>query len=60
MNDNDLIMLYDMVKDLELNDEQQILIDRLSIIVEQINLSHEYRDKLNVLQNKLKGVDTNE
>lgn len=60
MSDNDLIMLYDIVKDLELNDEQQILVDRLSIIVEQINLSHEYRDKLNALQNKMKGVDTNE
>ena len=60
MNDNDLIMLYDIVKDLELNLEQKTLINRLSIIVEQINLSHEYRDKLNALQNKLKGVDTNE
>lgn len=60
MNDNDLIMLYNMVKDLELTDEQQILVDRLSVIVEQINLSHEYRDKLNALQNKLKGVDNNE
>lgn len=60
MSDNDLIMLYNMVKDLELNDEQQILVDRLSIIVEQINLSHEYRDKLNALQNKMKEVDTNE
>lgn len=60
MNDNDLIMLYDIVKDLELNDEQQILVDRLSIIVEQINLSHEYRDKLNALQNRMKEVDTNE
>jgi hypothetical protein len=58
MNDNDLITLYNIVKDLELTDEQQLLVDRLSIIVEQINLSHEYRDKLNDLQNKLKGVDT--
>lgn len=60
MNDNDLIMLYDMVKDLELNDEQKTLVKRLSIIVEQINLSLEYRDKLNALQNKMKEVDTNE
>ena len=60
LNDNDLIMLYDIVKYLVLNDEQKSLVNRLSIIVEQINLSHEYRDKLNVLQNKLKGVDTNE
>ena len=58
MNDTDLIMLYDIVKDLELNEEQQKLIDRLSIIVEQINLSHEYRDKLNALQSRLQGVDT--
>lgn len=60
MSDNDLIMLYDIVKDLELNDEQKTLVKRLSIIVEQINLSYEYRDKLNVLQNKMKEVDTNE
>lgn len=60
MNDNDLIMLYDIVKDLELNLEQQNLVNRLSVIVEQINLSHEYRDKLNALQNKLKGADNNE
>lgn len=60
MNDNDLIMLYDIVKDLELNDEQKKLVNRLSIIVEQINLSHEYRDKLNALQNKMKEVDSNE
>lgn len=59
MNDNDLIMLYDIVKDLELTDEQKTLVNRLGIIVEQVNLSHEYRDKLNALQNKLKGVDTN-
>ena len=59
MSDNDLIMLYDIVKDLELNDEQKSLVNRFSIIVEQINLSHEYRDKLNVLQNKLKGCDNN-
>lgn len=59
MNDNDLIMLYDIVKDLKLNDEQEILVSRLSVIVEQINLSHEYRDKLTALQNKLQGVDTN-
>ena len=60
MSDNDLIMLYDIVKDLELNDEQKKLVNRFSIIVEQINLSHEYRDKLNALQNKMKEVDTNE
>lgn len=60
MSDNDLIMLYDIVKDLELNDEQQNLVNRFSIIVEQINLSHEYRDKLNALQNKMKEADTNE
>lgn len=60
MSDNDLIMLYDIVKDLELNDEQKNLVIRFSIIVEQINLSHEYRDKLNALQNKMKEVDTNE
>ena len=61
MSDNDLIMLYDIVKkDLELNDEQKTLVKRFSIIVEQINLSHEYRDKLNDLQNKMKEVDTNE
>ena len=60
MSDNDLIILYDIVKDLELNDEQKTLINRLGIIVEQINLSHEYRDKLNALQNKMKEVDTNE
>lgn len=60
MTDNDLIMLYDIVKDLELNDGQKTLVNRLSIIVEQINLSHEYRDKLNALQNKMKEVDTNE
>lgn len=60
MSDNDLIMLYDIVKDLELNDEQKTLVNRFSIIVEQINLSHEYRDKLNALQNKMKEVDTNE
>lgn len=60
MSDNDLIMLYDIVKDLELNEEQQNLVNRFSIIVEQINLSHEYRDKLNALQNKMKEVDTNE
>ena len=60
MSDNDLIMLYDIVKDLELSDEQQNLVKRFSIIVEQINLSHEYRDKLNALQNKMKEVDTNE
>lgn len=60
MNDNDLIMIYDIVKDIELNEEQKKLIDRLGIIVEQINLSHEYRDKLNALQNKMKEVDTNE
>lgn len=59
MSDNDLIMLYDIVKDLELNDEQKTLVNRFSIIVEQINLSHEYRDKLNALQNKMKEVDTN-
>ena len=59
MSDNDLIMLYDIVKDLELSDEQQNLVNRFSIIVEQINLSHEYRDKLNALQNKMKEVDTN-
>lgn len=59
MSDNDLIMLYDIVKDLELNDEQQNLVNRLSIIVEQVNLSHEYRDKLTALQNKMKEVDTN-
>jgi hypothetical protein len=59
MSDNDLIMLYDIVKDLDLNDEQKTLVKRFSIIVEQINLSHEYRDKLNVLQNKMKEVDTN-
>lgn len=58
MNDNDLIMLYDIVKDLKLTDEQEILVSRLSVIVEQINLSHEYRDKLTALQNKLQGVDT--
>lgn len=60
MSDNDLIMLYDIVKDLELNNEQKTLVNRFSIIVEQINLSHEYRDKLNALQNKMKEVDTNE
>ena len=60
MSDNDLIMLYDIVKDLELNEEQKTLVNRFSIIVEQINLSHEYRDKLNALQNKMKEVDTNE
>lgn len=60
MSDNDLIMLYDIVKDLELNDEQKNLVNRFSVIVEQINLSHEYRDKLNALQNKMKEVDTNE
>lgn len=60
MSDNDLIMLYDIVKDLELNDEQKTLVKRFSIIVEQINLSHEYRDKLNDLQNKMKEVDINE
>ena len=59
MSDNDLIMLYDIVKDLELNDEQQKLVNRFSIIVEQINLSYEYRDKLNALKNKMKEVDTN-
>lgn len=59
MSDNDLIMLYDIVKDLELNDEQKKLVNRFSIIVEQINLSHEYRDKLNALQNRMKEVDTN-
>ncbi len=59
MSDNDLIMLYDIVKDLELNDEQKTLVNRFSIIVEQINLSHEYRDKLNALQNRMKEVDTN-
>ena len=59
MSDNDLIMLYDIVKDLELNDEQKSLVNRFSFIVEQINLSHEYRDKLNALQNKLKGCDNN-
>ena len=59
MSDNDLIMLYEIVKDLELNDEQQNLVNRLSIIVEQVNLSHEYRDKLTALQNKMKEVDTN-
>lgn len=55
MNDNDLITLYNIVKDLELNEEQQKLIDRMSIIVEQINLSHEYRDKLQELNKKLQG-----
>lgn len=59
MNDNDLIMLYDIVKDLELNDEQQNLVNRLSIIVEQVNLSHEYRDKLQELNKKLQGCDNN-
>lgn len=59
MSDNDLIMLYDIVKDLELNNEQKKLVNRFSIIVEQISLSHEYRDKLNALQNKMKEVDTN-
>lgn len=60
MSDNDLIMLYDIVKDLKLNDEQKFLVNRFSIIVEQINLSHDYRDKLNALQNKMKEVDTSE
>lgn len=60
MSDNDLIILYDIVKDLELNDEQKTLVKRFGIIVEQINLSHEYRDKLNALQNKMKEVDINE
>lgn len=59
MSDNDLIMLYDIVKDLDLSDEQKTLVKRFSVIVEQINLSHEYRDKLNALQNKMKEVDTN-
>jgi hypothetical protein len=60
MSDNDLIMLYDIVKDLELSEEQENLVNRFSIIVEQINLSHEYRDKLNALQNKMKEADSNE
>ena len=59
MSENDLIMLYDIVKDLELSDEQKTLVNRFSIIVEQINLSHEYRDKLKALQNRMKEVDTN-
>ena len=57
MNDNDLVMLYDIVKDLKLTDDKEILVGRLGVIVEQINLSHEYRDKLTALQNKLQGVD---
>lgn len=60
MNDNDLITLYNIVKDLELNEEQQKLIERMSIIVEQINLSHEYRDKLQELNKKLQGCEENE
>lgn len=59
MNDTDLIKLYDIVKDIELKEEQKELVNRLSIVVEQINLSHEYRDKLKALQNKMKEVDTN-
>lgn len=55
MNDNDLIMIYDIVKDIDLNEEQKKLVDRLGIIVEQINLSHEYRDKLQELNKKLQG-----
>lgn len=60
MNDNDLIMIYDIVKDIELNEEQKKLVDRLGIIVEQINLSHEYRDKLQELNKKLQGCEENE
>ena len=63
MNDNDLILLYDMIKDSDtssLTEEGTKLIERMSIVVEQIKLSHEYRDKLQELNKKLQGCDNNE
>ena len=63
MNDNDLILLYDMIKDSDINsltEEGKTLIERMSIVVEQIKLSHEYRDKLQELNKKLQGCDNNE
>lgn len=63
MNDNDLILLYDMIKDSDtssLTEEGKTLIERMSIVVEQIKLSHEYRDKLQELNKKLQGCDNNE
>lgn len=60
MQDNDILRIYELLtKDIEKNDDDNKLIERLSIIVEQIKLSHEYRDKLNELNKKLQGCDEN-
>ena len=59
MNDNDFLKLYDILtkyKD-SLTDEENVIYNKLSIIVEQINLSHEYRDKVQELNKRLQGCD---
>ena len=58
MNDNDILRIYEILTtDNEKTDEDLKLIERMGIIVEQIKLSHEYRDKLNELNKKLQGCD---
>lgn len=58
MNDNDILRIYELLtQDIERNDNDNKLIERMSIVVEQIKLSHEYRDKLQELNKKLQGCD---
>lgn len=58
MNDNDILRIYELLTtDTEKNDADLKLIERMSVIVEQIKLSHEYRDKLNELNKKLQGCE---
>lgn len=60
MNDNDILRIYELLtNDIEKNDNDLKLIERMSIIVEQIKLSHEYRDRLNELNKKLQGCEEN-
>ena len=59
MNDNDFLKIYDILtkyKD-SLTDEEIVIYNKLGIIVEQINLSHEYRDKVQELNKRLQGCD---
>lgn len=59
MNDNDFLKLYDILTKYQesLTDEESVIYNKLGIIVEQINLSHEYRDKVRELNKRLQGCD---